>query len=382
VSPAARVLQVVDSLTGGEVPQHVVDLAVELRSRGWEVTLACAHAGGPGGRPLSALTLLADHGVVVRSLCEDGGPLTAYAERLGALVDAVEPDVVHAHLHASATAAAQAVAARAVALVLTEHDQPPSRDIEARRASAAYLRRADRVLGTSRAIRAQLLGEHEVPASRLRPLVTVRGPADRPSRPAQRLAGQRRTIGFLGPLRREKGLDVLLRALPALLRSCPDVRLVVAGGGPEEPRAEQLAWALGVRDHVRLLGDRPDPLHLLAELDVLVVPSRHDGAPTVVHEAMRAGVPVVGSDVGGIRDRLEGGRYGVLVPPGHPDALAEALARLLLDPAARMRLAWAAARAAARHTFEGMVDVVEQVYAEVLADMKDPCAGEQRSPAP
>ena len=186
-----RVLQVVDSLTGGETELHVVDLAVELRTRGWEVAVACARAAGPGGHPVPALTRLADHGVRVRLLCEDGGlgrPEAAYAERLAALVEAFDPHVVHAHLHASAAATARAVAARAVAMVLTQHGEVPRRDIEARRASAAYHRRADRVLGVSRAIRAQLLGEHELPPGRVRALVPVVG---RPTGRSPRTDGSR-----------------------------------------------------------------------------------------------------------------------------------------------------------------------------------------------
>jgi glycosyltransferase involved in cell wall biosynthesis len=174
-------------------------------------------------------------------------------------------------------------------------------------------------------------------------------------------------VGFVGRLCPEKGVDVLLEATPALLNRCPDARVIVIGTGPEEGRLQQLAWDLRIGDSVTFLGHRDDVLHLLPEIDVLAVPSRSDGTPLVVHEAMQAGVAVVGSAVGGIPDRLGDGRYGVLVPPGRCDALAEAVAGLLLDPVARVRLSRIARRAAARHTFTGMVDLVEQAYVEAIA---------------
>jgi glycosyltransferase involved in cell wall biosynthesis len=372
VRSAGRLLQVVDSLVAGGAEQHTVDLAVGLRQRGWQLAVACSVVGPSGAARRAVLERLADHDVRVSALSEElvkRRVCDQYVARLGDLIDEFSPDVVHGHIYASAAAAARAVAKRPIPLVVTEHTEAPWRDVWARSESAAYYQRADRILCVSTSIRALLRTEYRVSRQKLRLLVPVgwsasellRAPRKGPNTPVTQV------VGFIGRLCPEKGVDVLIRAMPLLLTLCPDVRLVVIGSGPQERGLRQLSRDLGLGGCVTFLGHRDDVPEQLPSLDVLAIPSRSDGAPLVIHEAMQAGVPIVGSAVGGIPDRLGAGKYGILVPPGRTDALAEALAGLLLDPDARVRLSRRARRSAARNTFSGMVDVVERAYAEALA---------------
>jgi glycosyltransferase involved in cell wall biosynthesis len=132
-----------------------------------------------------------------------------------------------------------------------------------------------------------------------------------------------------------KGLDVLLRAAAHL----PEATFAIAGDGPERVVLEALARALGVDERVRFLGFRNDVEALLAGCDVFVLPSLDEGFPLSVLEAMAACRPVVASDVGGVPEAITHDETGLLVPPGNPDALAAALARLLDDAPTRRRLA-------------------------------------------
>ncbi len=145
-------------------------------------------------------------------------------------------------------------------------------------------------------------------------------------------------ILFVGRLHRQKGLDLLLHALAVLHHSLPHAVLAVAGDGPERPRLARLAVELGVADHVRWLGWQPNPLGLMKTADVLAAPSRWEGMPNVILEAMAAGTPVVGTAVEGITELLRPGR-GVLVPPDDPTGLAEALRHLLGDAHRRSQIA-------------------------------------------
>ncbi|MCA9681209.1 MAG: glycosyltransferase family 4 protein [Myxococcales bacterium] len=144
--------------------------------------------------------------------------------------------------------------------------------------------------------------------------------------------------------------------------------LDLIGDGPLRPKVEARLAALDLGERVRLLGTRDDVPAQLAAAQVFILPSRHEGFPISILEAMRAGLPVVSSDVGGVSEALgRAGDRGRLVTPGDPAALADALTELITDPELRARLG-AAARAdyEARFTFEQHLHRTWAVYRSVL----------------
>jgi glycosyltransferase involved in cell wall biosynthesis len=123
------------------------------------------------------------------------------------------------------------------------------------------------------------------------------------------------------------------------------------------------AERLGVLHAFTFLGHRDDVGARLAEADVFVLPSRSEAFPNAVLEAMAAGLPIVASGVGGILELIDSGRTGLLVPPGEPRALAEALCRLIADPELAARLGVAARdEARAHYSFERMVTSFDSLY--------------------
>jgi glycosyltransferase involved in cell wall biosynthesis len=146
------------------------------------------------------------------------------------------------------------------------------------------------------------------------------------------IADQVPVIGTACTLRPEKALDVLVRAAAALLDDFPDLRLLIAGEGPDRGRIEALIGQLGLGETVTLLGGRGDIPDFLQALDVAVCSSDWEGSPLSVMEYMEAELPVVATRVGGIPDMITDGVEGVLVPPGQPEAIARAVADLLRDP--------------------------------------------------
>ena len=176
------------------------------------------------------------------------------------------------------------------------------------------------------------------------------------------------TVGRLAP---QKGLDVLLAAIGRLTgsespvpadRAAPPVRAVIAGEGPL--RAELEARIEAEKLPVTLLGNRSDVPDLLAAADLVVVPSRWEGQPLIVQEALRAGVAICATDAGGTaavtRDAA------VLVPPGDPAGLGDAIAHLLADPgelaALRERSRF---RGTTLPTAHDALQQVESVYADL-----------------
>src|SRR4029078_12111311 len=128
----------------------------------------------------------------------------------------------------------------------------------------------------------------------------------------------------------QKGFATLLAAAASWQNREPCPGLALAGAGPLDQMRRAEADAGGIR--MRFLGHRGDVPALLAAADVVVVPSRWEGQPLIVQEALRAGRPLVATRAGGIPE-LAGEDGAVLVPPGDPAALAAAVTRLLDDPA-------------------------------------------------
>jgi len=171
----------------------------------------------------------------------------------------------------------------------------------------------------------------------------------------------------LARLVRQKGLDVLLRALPVLQAVLGPVALTILGEGPEQPHLAALAVELGVADAVCFGGTVGDVRPHLAAADVFVLPSRFEGLPLALLEAMATGLPVVVSAVSGNTDAVRDGVDGLLVPPEDPAALAAAVAHVLREPELAARLGTAARlRVASHFAVETMVDRTLRVYRETL----------------
>lgn len=157
---------------------------------------------------------------------------------------------------------------------------------------------------------------------------------------------------FVGALRPWHGLDIAIRALPD---APPHLRLVVAGDGPLAGELRALAEGLGVSDRVDWLGHVPHDAvpGVLAAADIALAPypdlSTFSFSPLKLYEYLAAGTPVVASHIGQIADVLAGGRYGTLVAPGDPIALAEAFDRIARDPAPARRVAAIARSHALEH---------------------------------
>jgi glycosyltransferase involved in cell wall biosynthesis len=152
------------------------------------------------------------------------------------------------------------------------------------------------------------------------------------------------TIDLLAVSRIDPDKDPLLLvdALGRLEREEPGrYRLTWAGGGPLMAAVRGRAAALGVADRVRLCGWIPfgaGLLDLYRQAHIFVRVSLQEGVPRVLYEAMASATPIVATDVGGVRSALDGGRAGLLVPPGDLDALVDALRRLASDVDLRTRL--------------------------------------------
>jgi glycosyltransferase involved in cell wall biosynthesis len=271
---------------------------------------------------------------------------------------ALRPDIVHANLRTPWTCQYGVLAgllAPGAGVVAVEHLPLPTTDLVQRRFKRMLSGRlAAHVAVGTRA--ARLVEEYAgLRAGSIR--VIHNGLPDIELDPAPRaFAGP--VVGSLGRLDVQKGYDVLLHALAEL----DGVSALLVGDGPERPRLERLAAELGVSDRVEITGWRDDARSFLASIEVFCLPSRYEGFPLSIVEAMLAGRPVVATDVGSVGEAVLDGETGLLVAPDDPGALGRAL-RTALEPATAARLG-AAGRALARERFtlDVMVAAYEALY--------------------
>jgi sugar transferase (PEP-CTERM/EpsH1 system associated) len=194
--------------------------------------------------------------------------------------------------------------------------------------------------------------------------------------------GEHLVIGAVGRMQAVKDplnlVDAFLRLRELCPAEWPRLRLVMLGGGPLlEAARERLAQA-GAADQAWLPGDRGDVAELLPQFDIFALPSQAEGISNTLLEAMACGCAPVATDVGGNPELVEDGGNGWLVPARHSAALADALARLVSDPASRERLAHASlARAREQFSLDGMVAAYGRLYASKLPRTGDSNAGQR-----
>ena len=189
----------------------------------------------------------------------------------------------------------------------------------------------------------------------------ARPDARRHARIALGLPADATVVGAVGRLTYQKAPEDFIAALQALRR--PDVIGVWIGHGELAERISRLARAAaGTR--IVLAGERSDVLGVLPALDVFVLPSRYEGLPTAIVEAMICGVPVIATAVNAVPDLVIPGETGLLVPPGRPDLLGAAIGYLLDAPAVARRMAVAArAHVGGRYSEPALRDALTAAYA-------------------
>ncbi|MGD8368801.1 MAG: glycosyltransferase family 4 protein [Desulfobacterales bacterium] len=199
----------------------------------------------------------------------------------------------------------------------------------------------------------------------------------RPASKAQRREARNRwgipknafVVGIVSKLWEGKGHATLMEAFSLWEASAKNSRLVIVGEGPLRAELEDLARRKGQEGKILFTGFQPDVASVLAILDLAVLPSLFEGMGRVLLEAMAMGIPVIGSEVGGIPDLIRHGREGFLVPPGNPYALAAAVRVVIDNPhlAAAMGRA-GLERVSGQFGARQMVRSIERVYLEALAE--------------
>jgi glycosyltransferase involved in cell wall biosynthesis len=193
------------------------------------------------------------------------------------------------------------------------------------------------------------------------------------------LAEKKRAIGFLaeeklilcaGRLSREKAQVNLVMAMARLRHTHPGLaaRLIIAGDGPERSKLSKAVRSLGMETQVALIGYRKSLIPYYEAADVVAIPSRSEGSPNVLLEAMAWGVPVVATGVGGIPEMVVHGESALLVQPGDPNALAAAIGLILSVPELATSLATQARKKVEKdYSLEARANSLLDIYASSIS---------------
>jgi glycosyltransferase involved in cell wall biosynthesis len=362
--PRPRLLQLLATGGNGGAQESYTGLLLRLDRSRYDVRALSLSAG-------SAVSRLRSLGVPVEVIDEADDELAI--RELSAWLRREEIDLVHSHMYrAEVVGTRAAVAAGTPVIMATVHSsrvRAPS-DVSL---LASLTPSMDRLIVPSESIQRKVVAEGRVGA---RFAVIPNGvDLSRFASPAPRCAFRREfgvpshalLLGVVARLEPEKGHQFLLDAMPIILRGAPDTWLAIVGEGSSLAALRAQASSLGVAERVVFTGRREDVSALTADLTVAVLPSVREAQGISILEAMARRVPVVASAVGGIPEVVTSGVDGLLVPPADPDALAEAVLRLLRDEALRRRIGEAGyATVRDRFSIDAQVRRIEAVYNEEL----------------
>jgi glycosyltransferase involved in cell wall biosynthesis len=325
---ARRVLHVMRMSGVGGSENHLSVLLPELPALGWEPDVLIPSPSPPAIRGLAESFAKSCRRVTVVPMRADLSP--SLPVRIGRLLRSGEYQIVHSHLvHADWYVAVASVTAPGVALVSTKHNEDRFRRTYPFRLIERVLsNRCAATITISEALRDFTLrySPPRTPVSTV--LYGLKAPPGAPERSSE---FDSPTLLAVGRLVQQKGLDILIQAMRPIKVSAPDARLLLAGDGPERQALERLARDLELVDSVSFLGHSADVDHLMRRAWILVHPSRWEGFGLVLLEAMRQGLPIVAARVSALPEIVIPGVTGLLVPPGDPQALAEAAIRALGD---------------------------------------------------
>ena len=342
------------ALSGGGAERVMLHIASGLADNGLSVDLVLARAEGPYMTHIPSTVRLVD--LKARQTLFSLPALTAYlkAERPVALLSALD--------HANVVAAVAVRRSRApVRLLMSIHNTLSVSHANAKswkdKVLPACLRMVhpwvDAIIAVSKGVADDFSNMTQIPRERVSVINNPVVGNDLLTQAAAPLdhkwfaAGEPPVIVSVGRLTEQKDFGNLLRAF-AKAREKRAIRLLILGDGPDRQSLTDLAGELGISDDIEMPGFVENPYSYMAKAGAFVLSSRWEGLPTVLIEAMASGAPVVSTDCpSGPREILQDGRYGVLVPVGDSNALADGIVRMLSEDREDVRPpdeSWAAYR--------------------------------------
>ncbi|MFK7893757.1 MAG: glycosyltransferase [Granulosicoccus sp.] len=367
----------IEELSVGGAEQMLVTLANDLAQRNWRVHMVCLRQAGELASSL-------DNRIAVHVLNKKKGIDATLPWRLLRCIRTIRPDIVNSHLWVANTWVRLSLMFFAVPVIVTEHSRDTWKPRYYRWIDQWLARRTSRLVAVSDDVADFYRQDVSV---RPELITTIHNGIDS-RRYAQgcgkllrqawlgdnesQTGGQLFLIGTVGRLVPAKNHKRLLDCLSILCRELSlkafDIRLVIAGDGPEYSALEQQARALGLQHRISLVGSRSDIPDVLDAFDLFVLSSDREGYPLTALEAQAAGTPVVLTAAGGSGEAIAraGEQVGGALVTRDPEAMAAAVSQMILDPLLRQRQAsFARAYASSHFDKQHMTQRYENLFISV-----------------
>ncbi len=332
-----KILYIIDNLEFGGGERGFAQLAGSLKHR-YEILFACQPGGLLGER-------LQQIGVPIRPLDFHRQVSTSRIVRLSAILREEGVHLVHSmgtradfSARIAARLARVPLAVSTIAMFVEGYDVPLFKRAVYRAGVRLSERFCDGFIAVSDAIRKVLVEDHRIPQEKVVRIYNgVELDTFRPEgqdrlklKQDLDLAPEAPVVGTIGRLVYQKAQDVFLEAASTVVQAVPDAQFLIVGEGPLRPSLERMKEDLGLHT-CRFAGFRPDIPNMLSIMDIFALPSILEGVPRVLLEALAMARPVVASSIDGVAEVAQHDVTALLVPPGEPTALADAIISLLED---------------------------------------------------
>jgi glycosyltransferase involved in cell wall biosynthesis len=347
----------------------VLALLPSLRKRGFDARLLALNAPTDPGAALCERLAAKDVPVALAGAGRRFGAKSLF--RAWGTLTRWEPAIVHTHGYKATIIVGAMALLQGRHTVKTQHAEALRYPQLAGRLriESPLISRYDRLVAVSEGIQSEFLTRG---FSKDRVRVIPNGIPTRVITPrSERQPSAPLRLLYLGRLVEGKDIHLLIEAVRRLTGQGHSLELIIAGDGPRREELEQQAAAGGlVPGIVRFLGFVGQPEGLLAEADMFVLPSQHEGVPISILEAMAFGLPIIASRVGGVPSVVRDGKEALLIQPGSQDGLDEALGKLVVDASLRTGLGRCAReRFEASWTADVMADAYSDLYREVMGGL-------------
>jgi glycosyltransferase involved in cell wall biosynthesis len=365
-----RVFQIIGESSRTGAPHHLLTLVRGLDKSKFEVFVIL-----PQGPLFAEFKKI--KGVEVFAVPMRGRADSSAIEAIHHLITKYKPRIVHTHGSRAGLLGRLAARGSGAKIVYTEHLRVgefklknPFLEWSHLRALKALGKFTDMTIAVSKAVQEFLLKQGISKADKITVIYSGIGAvsSDKIKSKARRLAasmnisGNPFVVGTVGSLNEHKDTATLLRAFQRIVQKNPRRKLIIVGDGPQRKYLERLAAKLGIEKDTIFTGTVAEVESFMPLLSVFVLPSLSESFGLSILEAMRAGVPVIATRVGGIPEIIQSGRNGLLVSPGNPKELAAAITRLANDQALQKKFVREGYETLKRFSAKKMVENTEKLY--------------------
>lgn len=363
-----RVIHLVEDLKIGGLERVLATLVTHLDKHRYFPEVWCLAAGGRIARELRK------NGISVRILGCTSYHRPLHILRLARLLQRAKADILHTHGYFASTFG-RLVSFLTGPAIRIQHVHTTDHGLTARHRQIERMlaRITHTVVCISEAVRRFVVDREGIPVSKTRVIyngVKLPGPAD-PKQASPLLldwSADTFVVTTIGSLTPHKGHHILIRAVEILSERHPEIRLVIVGDGPLRWKLSEQVGRANLQEKVWFAGELESVFPVLYQTDLFVLPSMdREGLSIAAIEATAAGRAIVASNLGGIPEVVQDGLNGLLVPPGDPNRLAEAMEALIRDPDRRQKMG-----TAGRHRFNQcfqarqMTAEIERLYDETM----------------